>query len=543
MKRVGCPIRGGENEQDAAESRPDGRYVESVDGLTWNFEVKGGKSFIGCAKLSTLSDGRPALAAGSDGTVVIPSSLGGHPVKGIGSRAFEWCGKNITSIIIPDSVTCIKEGAFRDCSGLKSFHVGERNVAYASVDGLLLTKDGKILVEGVNGDIVVPSSVKVIGAHAFSGRRLTSLTIPNGVTSIGCSAFYECSLTSLTIPHGVTKIEDWTFRRCRSLAKISIPSSVTSIGDAAFYKCSSLESVTIPSSVTRIGNEAFWGCGLKSINIPEGVTSIGESAFYSNHGPIASLTIPSSVTSIGAGAFSFLKSLESVTIRSEKLQFHGNPFNGCNRLEKWILPHGNAPFILRGGFLLTKDGKTLVAGPSAKGDVMIPSGVTNIGDGAFDYCMGLMSVTIPNSVTRIGAQAFSRCAGLKALRIPDGVTSIGNHAFSDCHALMGVIIPQGVTSIAEGAFWLCNSLKFVIIPNTVTNIGDDAFWNCSSLRSAMIPDSVKSIGAKAFWACSKLTSVKIPKSITSIGDEAFGACDNLGSDTKELLKARWPNCM
>ena len=62
--------------------------------------------------------------------------------------------------------------------------------------------------------------------------------------------------------------------------------------------------------------------------------------------------------------------------------------------------------------------------------------------------------------------------------IPEGVTTIGDRAFSGCTGLTEVVIPDSVTTIGYYAFWFCRSLTNVIIPNSVTTIGDYAFWGC-----------------------------------------------------------------
>ena len=198
-----------------------------------------------------------------------------------------------------------------------------------------------------------------------------------------------------------------------------------------------------------------------------------------------------------------------------------------------------------------------------------PYSVTSIGNGAFEYCSGLTSVTIPNSVTSIGEFAFSGCSSLtktnytgdiagwcginfgnysanptaysynlyindvevKDLMIPNSVTSIGNYAFSGCSGLTSITIPNSVTSIGEYAFKYCSSLTSVTIPNSVTSIGRSAFYGCSGLTSVTIPNSVTSIGSYAFYGCSGLTSVTIPNSVTSIGEYAFEECSGLISVT------------
>jgi len=84
--------------------------------------------------------------------------------------------------------------------------------------------------------------------------------------------------------------------------------------------------------------------------------------------------------------------------------------------------------------------------------VNIPSGVTIIGAGAFDFCPTLVSVNIPNTVKSIGNSAFNYCPQLTSITIPDSVTSIGEEAFYGCYALTGVTIPSSVTAIGAHAF-------------------------------------------------------------------------------------------
>ena len=81
--------------------------------------------------------------------------------------------------------------------------------------------------------------------------------------------------------------------------------------------------------------------------------------------------------------------------------------------------------------------------------------------------------------------------------IPEGVTSIGEEAFDNCNSLTGIIIPKGVTSIGDRAFRLCTRLNGVTLPDGVTSIGCDAFGGCSSLTSISIPESVTIIYAAA----------------------------------------------
>ena len=468
--------------------------------------------------------------------VVIPSEVDGKRVTSIGYSAFSGC-KSLTSITIPDSVTCI--GSFYSCENLIEIIVNLDNKNYTSVNGILFNKDK-------TGLICYPS-----------GKFGMRYTIPNGVTSIGDSAFSSCSnLTSITIPNSVTSIGDSAFGGCSSLTSVTIPNSVTSIGDEAFWSCSSLTSITIPDRVTSIGWYAFKYCSSliaidvavdnenytavdgvlfnndtkniicypegktdKSYTIPNGVTSIGDSAFKDCLS-LTSITIPDSVTSIGDSAFEDCLSLTCITIPDSVTNIGWYAFRFCTSLTNIEIPRN-----------VTSIGQQVFDNCISLKNIAIPNSVTSIGEYAFRDCSSLTSVTIPDGVMSIGDSAFSSCSSLTSIMIPDGVTSIGKYAFYKCSSLASVTISNSVTSIGNRAFENCSSLASVTISNSVTSIGERTFYNCSSLACVTIPESVTSIEYGAFEDCTSLTSITISKSVTSIGDYAFEGCTSLTSVT------------
>ena len=195
-------------------------------------------------------------------------------------------------------------------------------------------------------------------------------------------------------------------------------------------------------------------------------------------------------------------------------------FDNCTNLTGVTIPNS-----------VTSIGGSAFSGCSSLTSVTIPNSVTSIGGSAFYGCSSLTSVTLPNSVTSIGDHAFENCSSLTSVTLPSSVTSIGDHAFENCSSLTSVTLPNSVTSIGGAAFAHCSSLTSITLPNSVTSIGDHAFEYCSSLTSITLPNSVTSIGERAFYFCRSLTSVTIANSVTSIGDEAFSDCRSLTSIT------------
>ncbi len=370
---------------------------------------------------------------GTDSEVVIPAELDGKEVNSIGRCVFGYGNSTVNSVIIPDSVTTIRNYAFNNCISLRS--------------------------------VTLPDSITMIDSGVFwDCINLESITLPDGITCIMDYAFENCSsLSSVIIPDSVTEI-GMSFQDCSSLKSIVLPDSITMIDGPAFRGCSALESITLPKSITNIHWYLFEDCSsLKSITIPDSVTSIEGEAFK-NCSSLSSIIIPDGVTSIGEGAFENCSSLSSIIIPDGVTNIEDHTFKGCSSLKSIHLPYG-----------ITGIGSAAFHSCSNLSSIAIPDSVTDIGSSAFSSCSSLSSIAIPDNVTSIGIYAFGDCPSLKSIALPYGITDIKEGTFNSCVRLNSITIPNSVTNIEKMSFGGCYSLHSITIPNSVTSIDNNVF--------------------------------------------------------------------
>lgn len=192
--------------------------------------------------------------------------------------------------------------------------------------------------------VQIPSTVKTIGANAFSGvsgarfdngNGETTLDLSN-VTSIGEGAFQNCSglgsggTTTVQFGSGLNEIGANAFQNANlGAVNFAADAPITSIGKGAFSN-NQLQRLTLPNNVKTIEASAFANNIFSSITLPGSLTTIGDNAFYRPaSGPNTSLTyltIPGSVTSIGAGAFDNYTGLQTVDVKSTSLTLGDRAF-------------------------------------------------------------------------------------------------------------------------------------------------------------------------------------------------------------------------
>ena len=546
--------------------------------------------------------------------VTIPNN-----VTEIGERAFSGC-VGLTSIDIPGSVISIKENAFDTSRNLTSISVASGNTVYDSRNNCnaLIETETNTLLRGCK-NTTIPNNVTSINEKAFSGcTGLTSINIPESMIIIGNAAFSDCSaLMSITSDvKELFPINDNTFNNESYLhATLTIPPDTKELyqattgwknfidlvekerkdGDvftgqtadgvemsftvinAKNKTCqvggtdatpaidkTTTGSITIPEivkdySVRSIGSYAFSGCSnLTKVTIPNSVTSIGSYAFSDCTG-LTSFTIPGSVTNIGRSAFESCNGLKSIYVNS------GNPMynsrNNCNA----IIRTADNTLLFGCQSTVIPETVTAIASYAFKGHshlqaINIPSGVTSIGEEAFNGCPDLMNITsdikepftISNNTfsdntyqyATLTVPAFTQ-AQYQAKAGWKNFTNIVEKELKDGEVFTletaeGVKIAFKVISVQDKTCQIISpaidkaTTGSITIPGNVgtysiINISNSAFSDCTGLTSVSIPNTVTSIGEKAFSGCTGLTSLTIPGSVTSIGKNAFDTCSSLAS--------------
>lgn len=147
-------------------------------------------------------------------------------VMEIDQNAFYGCSE-VTSIDIPYSVLRIVDGAFKGCSGIKKFTVNENNQSYKDVDGILFSKDNKMLIkypaQKETAEYVISEEVAIICTEAFMDNAfLRKVSVGNFVTAISDNSFKNCSaLEEVELGGNVRIIGAESFKNCPKLMLVN----------------------------------------------------------------------------------------------------------------------------------------------------------------------------------------------------------------------------------------------------------------------------------------------------------------------------------
>jgi len=368
-----------------------------------------------------------------DSQVVIPAFHEGRPVIGIGQGAFYEC-EQITSVVIPNTVTQISAKAFYNCKNLQNIFFDESS-QLTTIDSEAFWGCSALT------SLSIPSSLKAVGHCAlYCSNPLLDVYITNleawinidfespGMLEYGGLYLNNILLTDLVIPESVTVLKSHTFSGCKSLKSVTIHKDITQIGYCTFASCPQLKNV-------YISDLNAW-CKIDFVDYFSNPMCNGAD-LYLNNQRVTNLIFPGEATSVGTAVFA-----------------------GCNSLVS----------------------------------ITIPESVTSIGSYAFWDCASLTDINLPDTVTYIGEFAFANCHSMTEFQIPHNVSVISRGTFWCCDKLSAIVIPDAVARIESNAFTTCIAMKEVVLGNGLSYIANNAFNGSRKCKTVFFNGTVREWG-------------------------------------------------
>ena len=497
-------------------------------------------------KFTRIPDGAFKDTKINSNTIEIPET-----VTSIGSYAFAntpICG----SLIIPNSVTEIKEGAFENCRNLNSLKLPSNLKRIESLvfkscgfSGSLtipnsVTEIGHHTFYGCNNftkELILSENLEKIGSYAFagcSGFSKGNLTIPNSVTVIGIGAFSDCSSFNgkLTLPENLTKIGKEVFKNCKCLSgDLTIPNSVTEIGEGAFYDCKGFNGkLSLPCNLSKIGNNAFYGCEnlSGSLTIPETVKEIGILAFCNCTGFTGDFVLPSALESIGINAFGY-------TQEKNKLVFQSLPkgmrysYSFCNM--KKCVNLSDASYVADDATVDLDEASYSRTMSNTWGTLMLPYKITLTGNEPYSL---YKIETLTGNELVLSRLEGSVAAGTPCIVKRNGTEAELTFGANDAELNMAIATTTVGGMTFRGTYWTEEV-------NSGYVISKDCFWNVEELKNS---SWVKGVKVRPFRAWLDGTSANAPAQLSmridgsTTGIDAIDALNDAEAEYYDLSGKR-----
>jgi len=216
---------------------------------------------------------------------------------------------NLTSIVIPESVTYIGDRAFDSREKLLRIKISiPDKLEYFGED---VFKDTLWYEAQPDGPLYVEN--KILYGYKGAMPEGFVLEIPEGVCCIATHSMKkQANLKKVIIPGSVKIIESYAFIGCSSLSEvIFLGDGLENIGEGAFNTTTSLKSIDLPETIVFINADAFFNSGLENIRIPGGVATI-TIALFSSCTNLTYVILPNSIEHIKLRSFDACTSLKYV---------------------------------------------------------------------------------------------------------------------------------------------------------------------------------------------------------------------------------------
>lgn len=508
--------------------------------------------------------------------------------KKIGNDAFGFC-RALTSIDLGSAIE-IGDRAFSYCMGLRNIYIPKTVISIGSLsfgnlrNSIVYCADKSIkstwALDFCSGTECIFNSSLVLTYLDFvfvvinnNELKLTKylgdeieIIIPselNGmkVTTIGEKAFYMKNIETISLPNTVKLIDNNAFSYCESLKHIEIPSSVKEIQEYAFYNCTSLTSIKLNEGLEILGASAFARCDLSTAIIPSTLKVCGGSIFNDNMHFLELINLSKIKYGFGnriINTFDGLHYPSGVFTVDEDFLFC---FDYANGVINFVAYTGDDTFIeLPSNVSFTVNDQvyeTYIIRDSAFSynqrivKVVLPEGVTEIGEKAFFACFNLTSLTIPSTVTKIGSSVvvndehLFEIYNLSSLSDADISKSDITYYAKEVHTSLSV--PSKVVKADNGLIYYVGGMgnnyivgydyvsEHLVLPSHINNepyiIANHVFNDNQTIKTVVLPEGITEIQRNAFGDCENIKELVIPSSVTKIQWYAFYSMGSLESVT------------
>ena len=488
----------------------------------------------------------------------------------IGAYAFSGCS-NLSTITIPTSIYYIGAYAFNACNNLTEVHISSMdnwlNIDFGGYFSNPLTKARNLYLSGkLVTTLVVPDHITEIKNYAFDWcSSLTSITLHADITSIGNSAFSNCSnLTNvisfatrapqlandnpikispnavLYYPSG-SNYTSWQGKFSKALPFIT---STYQLSNTQLYYVSQpfrnitswavdKESNVLKSNVeiNMAANSSDACQQFAFISNDGGATRYmyypAKKKFVSKDGSLTDKPTDPIYFKEGAYGNTFIAYFDeghyiNVSTYGSALPMHIN---------NWYTPDGGNSCILVPVATFDPTEALIKMGWSfneSTGHLIIAKDYSYSNRYEYlwhEYREQITSVEIRKGVTEIGAYALYGCSNLQSITIPASINTVGGQAFRNCDNLTEVHISSmdawlNIDFLGE----MANPLTGQIINKYQ---GGNLYLNGNLVTTLVIPESITKIKDYAFDWCWSLTSVTLHSGVTALGKGAFSNCRSL----------------
>ena len=212
--------------------------------------------------------------------VKIPEKFNDLDIVSVSSDIFN---STLKTLDISKRVTHIDTQLVSNAVSLQEIRVAEENTAYASVDGVLFTKDLKEILcypaARTDESFTLPKETeKYDEKEIFVCEKLKDIHVEEGNSKYssydGCIYNKEKTLL-LTIPEAKTEVkvpgtvvlDNTTFDSRSNITKIELEEGITTVMPYVFNYCTGIKELYLPDSLESIEADAFNGVNLKQVTV------------------------------------------------------------------------------------------------------------------------------------------------------------------------------------------------------------------------------------------------------------------------------------